>query len=123
MFKFDDTSLYGKDAVDQAMNSYATASKGLQAIAAESSEYAKKSFEAGVAHVQNLMSVRSFESAVELQTSYAKSALEGYIAEVTKLGEMYTDLAKDAYKPAENAVAAATEAVKSKVEKATAAAA
>ncbi|MDB5522716.1 MAG: phasin family protein [Rhizobium sp.] len=122
MFKFDETSLYGKDAMDKALKSYSSTSKGLQAIAAETSDYAKKSFEANVSHFQTLMGVKSFESVIELQTSYAKAALEGYMTEMSKLGEMYSDLAKEAYKPAEQAVAAATEVVKSKVEKASTAA-
>jgi len=122
MFKFDEASLYSKDAVDKALKTYSNTSKGFQAIAAETTDYAKKSFEATVAHFQSLMGVKSFESAVELQTSYAKSAMEGYVAEVSKLGEMYADLAKEAYEPAKAAVATATEVVKSKAEKPTAAA-
>jgi len=123
MFKFDEASLYGKDAMDKALKTYSSTSKGLQAIATETAEYSKKSFEANVAHFQNLLSVKSFESAIELQTSYAKSALEGYMAEMTKIGEMYADLAKETYEPAKAAVTAATEVVKTKAEKVTTAAA
>jgi phasin family protein len=123
MFKFDEASLYGKDAVDKALKTYSTTSKGFQAIASETAEYTKKSFEATVAHFQSLMGVKSFESAIELQTSFAKSSLEGYMTEISKLGEMYADLAKDAYEPAKAAVATATEVVKAKAEKATTAAA
>ena len=122
MFKFDEAGLYGKDAMDKALKSYSTTSRGLQAIATETADYAKKSFEANVAHVQSLMGAKSFEAAIEIQTSFTKSALEGYMAEMTKLGEMYADLAKEAYEPAKAAVATATEAVKTRVEKAAAAA-
>jgi phasin family protein len=123
MFKFDEASLYGKDAMDKALKSYSNTSKGFQAIATEAAEYSKKSFEAGVAHFQSLMGVKSLETAIELQTSYAKTAVEGYMAEMSKLGEMYADLAKEAYEPAKSAVATATEVVKTRAEKATAAAA
>lgn len=123
MFKFDESSLYGKDAMDKALKSYSSTSKGFQAIASETADYAKKSFEASIAHFQNLMGVKSFESAIELQTSYTKTALEGHIAEMTKLGEMYADLAKEAYEPAKSAVATATEAVKTRADKTASAAA
>ncbi len=123
MFKFDEASLYGKDAMDKALKSFSNSSKGFQAIAAETAEYSKKSFEASIAHFQSLMGVKSFETALELQTSYAKSAIEGYMAEMTKLGDMYAGLAKDAYEPAKNAVVAATEVVKTKAEKVSTAAA
>ena len=37
-----------------------------------------------------------------MQTEYAKSAYEGFVAEATKLGELYSDLARDMYKPYES---------------------
>lgn len=122
MFKFDEAGVYGKDAMDKALKSYSTTSRGMQAIATETADYAKKSFEASIAHFQGLMGAKSFEAAVEMQTSYAKAALEGYVAEMTKLGEMYADVAKEAYEPAKAAVATATEVVKTRAEKTAAAA-
>ena len=121
MFKFDDANLYGKDAVDALLKSYSTAARGFQAIATETAEYSKKAYEANVAHLEQLMSVRSVESAIELNTAFAKSAVEGYLAELNKLGEMYSDIARQAYAPAETAVTKAAETVKSNASKASAA--
>jgi hypothetical protein len=121
MFKFDDANLYGKEAVDSALKSYSTFAKGFQAVAAETAEYSKKAYEANIAHFEQLMSVRSVESAIEINTSFAKSAVEGYLAELNKLGEMYSDIAKQTYVPAETAVSKATETVKSNASKAAAA--
>jgi hypothetical protein len=42
-----------------------------------------------------------------VQSAYAKSAYEGFVAEATKLGDLYTDFAKEAYKPFEAALARA----------------
>ena len=123
MFKFDDTTLYGKDAMDSLLKSYSTAAKGFQAIATETAEYSKKAYEANVAHVEALMSVRSLEAAIELNTSFAKSSIEGYLAELNKLGEMYSDIAKQSYAPAQAAAGKVSEAVKANVSKASAAAA
>ena len=117
MFKFDEASIYSKDAMDKALKSYSVTSKGLQAIATETAEFTKKNFEASVSHFQTLMSAKSVEAAIEIQSSFAKTLLEGYMAEMTKLGEMYADLAKEAYKPVEAAAATATEVVKTKAEK------
>jgi hypothetical protein len=36
---------------------------------------------------------------VEIQSQYAKKAYETHIAEMSKLGEMYVAIARDAYKP------------------------
>jgi hypothetical protein len=32
-----------------------------------------------------------------VQTEYAKAAYESYVSEVTKLGELYSDLAREAF--------------------------
>jgi hypothetical protein len=123
MFKFDDTNVYGKDAMDTLLKSYSAATKGFQAIATETAEYSKKAYEANVAHMEALMSVKSLEAAIELNTSFAKSTVEGYLSEMNKLGEMYSDIAKQTYEPAKAAASKAVETAKSNVSKAAAAAA
>lgn len=123
MFKFEDTNLYGKEAMDALLKSYSTATKGFQAIASETAEYSKKAYEANVAHMEALMSVKSLDAAIELNTSFAKSSVEGYLAELNKLGELYSDIAKQSYVPAQAAATKAVETVKSNVAKAAATAA
>ena len=86
--------------------------KGFQAIATEASEFSKKSFRDGIAHVEALASVKSPETALELQTQFMKSSYETYVSEMTKIGELYADLAKSAYKPFEAPIAKATAPVK-----------
>jgi len=112
MFNFEDANKKSKEAMETMMKSYSAMTKAFQAIATEAADYSKKSFEETVAHVEKLSSVKSVEAAFELQTGYVKSAYEGYVSEATKIGEMYADLAKDAYKPYEAPVAKATAAVK-----------
>lgn len=110
MFNFDEANKKGKEAIDTALKSYSDVSKGFQAIATETAEYSKKSFQDGVAHLETLAGVKSFEAAFELQSNFVKSSYESFVAEATKLGELYADLAKTAYKPFEAPVAAATKA-------------
>ncbi|MDK1492216.1 phasin family protein [Sinorhizobium sp. 7-81] len=113
MFNFDDANKKSKEAIDVAVKSYSTLTKGFQAIATEAADYSKKSFEDGISHFEKLTNAKSLEAAFELQTNYLKASYEGFVAEATKIGEMYADLAKDAYKPYEAPVAKATSAVKS----------
>ncbi|HQF31124.1 MAG TPA: phasin family protein [Hyphomicrobiales bacterium] len=101
MDKIQDFQKIGGENADLAMKAFGAMSKGLQAIATEAADYSKKSFEEGSAVLEKLMGAKSVDKAVEIQTAYAKTAYEGYVAEVTKLGEMYADLAKEAYKPFE----------------------
>ncbi len=115
MFNFEDANKKSKESMDTMLKSYASLTKAFQAIATETADYSKKAFEDSVAHIEKISTVKSVEAAFELQTSYVKSAYEGYVAEATKIGEMYADLAKDAYKPYEAPVAKATAAAKAAV--------
>jgi len=60
--------------------------------------------------LEKLFGAKTFEKAIEIQTDYAKSAYEGFVAQATKIGELYADLAKETYKPFEAYVAKATPA-------------
>ena len=97
----------GKENVEVAMKSAETMSKGAQAIAAEVADYSKKAFEDGTAALEKLFGVKSFEKAIEVQTAYAKSSYEGFVAKASKIGELYADLAKESYKPFETMLAKA----------------
>lgn len=101
MFNFEEANKSGKEAMDTVLKGYSTVAKGMQAIAAETADYSKKSFEEGIAHFEKLSNAKSMEAAFELQATYLKKAYESYVAEATKIGEMYSDLAKSAYKPYE----------------------
>ncbi|MEP3047590.1 MAG: phasin family protein [Roseibium sp.] len=101
MNNFDDIQKLSKDNMDLALASFGSMSKGMQAIAAEVAEYQKKSFEEGSAVVEKLASSKSLDKAFETQADYAKTAYEGFVGEMTKIGEMVTELSKDAYKPYE----------------------
>jgi hypothetical protein len=99
---FDDMQKISKDSMDATMKSFGTLSKTTQAIAAEVADYSKKSFEDGTKVVEKLFGARSLDKAIEIQTDYAKSAYEGFVAQATKIGELYADLAKETYKPFES---------------------
>jgi phasin family protein len=102
---FEDAGKFGKEFVDNGLKSFNSLSKGVQAIAVEATEYTKKSFETGSQAFEKLIAAKSFEKAIEVQSDYAKQAYEGFVAEATKLAELYAELAKDAYKPFESMVA------------------
>jgi hypothetical protein len=98
---YEDFQKLGQQNVDTAMKMFGEWSKGWQAIAVEMTDYSKRSFEEGTATVEKLLSAKSFEQAVEIQTGYAKRAYDDYMHQVSKLGGLYAELAKEAYKPVE----------------------
>jgi hypothetical protein len=99
MLNFEGASKSSKEVIDTALKGYVDAAKGLQAISVEAASYSKKSFEDAVAHVETLSGVRSIEAAFELQTNFAKSSYENFVAEATKIGQMFAGLATSVYTP------------------------
>lgn len=43
--------------------------------------------------------MKSIDKAIEIQTGFAKQAYDGFIVQSTKVGELYTNLIKEATKP------------------------
>lgn len=104
---FEELQQASKENIDLAMKSVGTVSKTAQAIAVEIADYSKKSFEDSTAMIEKLFGAKSLEKAIEVQSEYAKAAYEGFVAETNKLGELYSALAKESYKPFESMMAKA----------------
>ena len=110
MIKVEDIQQYGKEHMETVVASATSVQNGLQAIASAYGDYTKKSFEDTKSFVEKLSGVKSLEKAVEMQTEYAKSAYETFVAESQKIAGLYTDLAKQTFKPLEGMAAKFTPA-------------
>src|SRR6195952_5757853 len=99
MIKVEDMQQYGKEHLDTVVASATTVQNGLQAIASAYGDYTKKSFEDTKSFVEKLSGVKSLDKALEVQTDYAKTAYETFVAESQKIAGMYTELAKLTFKP------------------------
>jgi hypothetical protein len=101
---FEEFQKFSKQQLDAVNAVAASVAKGLQEIAAESSDYSKKAFATSSATVEKLLGAKSVETAVQIQTDYAKSAYEGFVAQANKINEIYIKLATEAFKPVEAAI-------------------
>jgi phasin family protein len=110
MIKIEDIQQYGKEHLETVVASATTVQSGLQAIATAYGDYTKKSFEDTKSFVEKLSGVKSLDKAIEVQTEFAKSAYETFVAESQKIAGLYTDLAKQTYKPLEGLVSKFTPA-------------
>ena len=97
----DEAQQLGKDNMDATLKSFGAVSKSLQTIAIELADYSKRVFEQGTAASERLLGAKSLDKAFEVHSDYLKRSYEGFVAQATKLGELYADLAKEAYKPFE----------------------
>jgi len=102
---FEDFQKFSKEQLEAMTAASTTLSKGLQDIATESTDYSKKVFTAGSAMFERLLGARTVETAIQIQTEYAKQAYEGFVAQATKVSELYTRVASDALKPVTTAYA------------------
>ncbi len=100
----DEQQKFGKEGIDAALRSYGELNKGFQEITAKTTDYTKKSFEDATRAFEQLLGAKSLEQAIEIQSAYAKKAYESWVAEATKFSELYVGMARDAYKPVEQAV-------------------
>jgi phasin family protein len=101
---FEEIQKFGKDQLDTTTAVAASLAKGFQTIAAETTDYSKKTIEDNSAFVEKMIGAKSLDTAIQIQSEYAKSAYEGFVAQATKIGELYSNLAKEAFKPLETAI-------------------
>jgi hypothetical protein len=105
---FVDVQKIGRDNLDAATKSVAAVSRSLQALAADSADFSRRSFEASASTLERLAGARSLDKAMEIQADYARSAYEALVAQSARLGDAFTDLAKETTKPFEGLLAKAS---------------
>jgi hypothetical protein len=97
----DDLQKAGKENLEVAVKSADAFTKGFGVLATETADYARHSLETGAKAFEKLIAAPSLDKAVEVQAEYLRGAYEGYVSQATKVGEIVTAMARDAYKPYE----------------------
>lgn len=104
---------HGKKNLEAVVESAAAAQKGAEALSNEAIAFTKKSWEDNVSAVQSLTQARSVQELLELQTSWAKSSAEAYMAQFNKTSEILTASMKDCFKPINERVTATVQGFQS----------
>jgi phasin family protein len=103
MFKpIEDFQSMGKDSYEAYLAAANAMTKGFQALAAEQVEFSRQAFEKGSEALQKATGAKSFDQAIELQQGYAKQAMEAFQAQMTKVTNLISTTAEEAYKPYES---------------------
>ena len=103
MNAYEGAGMAGKEAMDTALKSLSAMTRGFQQIAAETTDFGKRSFEQSAQMFEQMTQAKSLDKAIEVQNDFAKSAYQNWVSQATKMGEILTDIAKEAYKPLESA--------------------
>jgi len=98
-----------KKNLEAVVASVTAATKGAEALGAQAMAFSKAGFESQVAAAKSLSSAKSVQEVVELQTAFAKTALETYMAEMGKMSEVVSASVKDSMKPLNERVTAMVE--------------
>ena len=106
-------SAFQKDTVDAVIASATTASKSIEELNSSAIAYAKKSMEDGVAAAKTMAGAKSVQELIEIQADYTKSSLDAYLSEVNKSSDLLSTLMKDSFKPLNDRMVAAVEALQS----------
>jgi phasin family protein len=80
----------------------------MQTIANAYGDYTRKSIEETTSFVEKLTRVRSLDKAIEIQAEFARQAYETFVAESQRICELYSELAKQIFKPFAGLLAKAT---------------
>ena len=101
----------GKENLEAVVAAATVAGKGVETIHNETYAFSKQSIEDAVAATKAVLASKSAHEAFELQTDFAKSAFDQYVSQVTKMNEIFTATAKDAFSPLQTRYQAWVEAV------------
>jgi phasin family protein len=96
--------MVGSYGYETIVRSYGELNKTFRTIADRWTDFSKQSLEDAFRAWQQMISAKSPEQLHQIQSDYAKKAYDDWMAEMTKLGEMYSSAAHDAQNPAEQAV-------------------
>ena len=102
--EFEDVQNYGKEQFGAAAAATTSFAKTLHTIATETADYSKKALENNSAFLEKLLGAKSYDTAIQIQSEYWKASYAGFVAQAAKIGELYSSLAKEAFKPVETAV-------------------
>ena len=105
----NDANADSKKNLEAVVASVTAATKGAEALGALAMAYSKGAYETQVAAAKSLTSAKSVQEVVELQTTFAKSALEAYMAEMGRMSEIVSASVKDSMKPLNERVTAMVE--------------
>jgi phasin family protein len=95
----NEANTVSKKNLEAVVASITAATKGAETIGAQAMALSKRTFDDQVTVARSLAGAKSLQDVVELQSTYARSFVESYMAEVGKLTDVVQASLKDSMKP------------------------
>lgn len=97
--QLNELNAHSKKNLEAMVASATAATKGAEALGAQAMAFSKTAMERQMEAAKALAGARSVQEAVELQTAFAKSALETYMAELNRATETVSGAVKECMRP------------------------
>jgi len=108
---YDKLVSFGKESAEAWVKSANAATKGIEALNGELYAYSRQSIEGSLAATKAMLASKSVHEVFEIQTDFAKTAIDAYLGQMTKVGDIVTSTAKDATAPLQSRFTAFVESV------------
>jgi hypothetical protein len=102
--KIDDVQSHRNEQFGEGAAETTCFAKTFQTIATETADYSKKAMENNSTFMEKLLGAKSYDAAIQIQSEYWKTSYAGFVAQATKIGGLYSNLAQEAFKPVETAL-------------------
>ncbi|MBI1210824.1 MAG: hypothetical protein GC190_05130 [Alphaproteobacteria bacterium] len=90
---------FGKENMEAYMKAATTLTKAFEQMNGEVMSFSKQHMEDSMSAFKAVLGARSLQEAWEVQSDFAKTALDSYISQASKLNEMWLTSAKQAAEP------------------------
>lgn len=99
MAALSEAGAFGKENLEAWVASATAAQKGFETLSARAVAFQKKAMEEHVAATKSLMTSKSVQEYMQKQSTYAQSAFNAYVAELTSMSDLFAGVTKDAIAP------------------------
>lgn len=106
---FDGLAVNSKLNLEALADSASVAAEAAQTLGAQAAAYGKRAMEDHLAIAKKLATAKSVQEAFDIQTGYAKSAMDAYVTELTRFSDSFATSMQRAAKPLNERFAAAAE--------------
>lgn len=96
---FDQVSDFNRENVEAVIVSSNIVAKGFEVVGKEFAAYAQKAAEANMAAAKKLSTAKDPQELMDMQTEWAKTAFDGFVAESTKLQDISVKVSNQASLP------------------------
>ncbi len=111
---YDQWADFSRENMDAWMRSANAAAKGLEAINTETLTFSRQSMEESLAAAKQVMTARSVQEWIELQSDFTKSAFDSYVGQMTKVSDLFAKSARETLEPLNGRFNALVEIVQSR---------